>query len=861
LAASGDDGSGDPRAASIAWRALGLVAMYGHRLELARSHLDRAIAVAADHDLPALGAEARLTLAATIAMSGDVARALAETERAGRSLAGVGRARMQAQRAVMLDFEGRTTEASDAYRAAITGLRRHGDRLWEARARHNRGIMRLEQGDVAKARSDLLASDRLLAELDKPGLRVQVAEHLARVEAMLGDLPSALAWFARVDELMDRLGTTDPPGLIDRSAVLRSARLGEEAAAAARTAIAELRSGGNQRYLAEARLALAESCLLTGQPQVAAEEATVAKEAFTRQKAAALAARAGFVAVQARWTNGERSDRLLRAARASADALDRAGWSDAAAEARLLAGQVAVDLGRPAVARAELQRAARVRGVSPAPVRVRAWHATALLRQLDGDRRGVRSALRTGLRVVDAHRATLGATELRARAAGHGTELASIGLRMALADGSAADGLTWSERFRAGALQVAPPAPAHDPAVVRDLGELRRLATEIESAALAGADIAPLRRRQVALEAAVTRRVRAVQGRSTALTRTLPVDELAAALGDWALVELLDVDGVLHAVVAVGVGGGARRSPVLVALGPSASVDAELAAARFALRRLAFGRGSAASLDAARVALAEAAKRLDGQLLAPVASAVGDRPLVISPTGDLHALPWALLPSLTGRPLTITPSASLWLDAGRVDGARPRGRSRRRVALIAGPGLPGAGPEVAALARRYPDAIRLTGRNATESAVKAAIDGAGLAHIAAHGRFRADNPLFSALDLADGPLTVHDLETLRRPPETVVLSACDSGLSSVQPGDELLGLAASLLGLGSRTLVASLLPVPDQATRSLMLDFHRRLRSGRPPAEALAGAQAIGLASGDDAAVAAAASFVCLGRG
>jgi CHAT domain-containing protein len=136
-----------------------------------------------------------------------------------------------------------------------------------------------------------------------------------------------------------------------------------------------------------------------------------------------------------------------------------------------------------------------------------------------------------------------------------------------------------------------------------------------------------------------------------------------------------------------------------------------------------------------------------------------------------------------------------------------------------------------------------------------------LAHIAAHGRFRADNPLFSALDLVDGPLTVHDLETLRRPPETVVLSACDSGLSSVHPGDELLGLAAGLLGLGTRTLVASLLQVPDQATRTLMLDFHRRLRSGLPPAEALAGAQAVGLASGDDAAVAAAASFVCLGRG
>ena len=121
--------------------------------------------------------------------------------------------------------------------------------------------------------------------------------------------------------------------------------------------------------------------------------------------------------------------------------------------------------------------------------------------------------------------------------------------------------------------------------------------------------------------------------------------------------------------------------------------------------------------------------------------------------------------------------------------------------------------------------------------------------------------MFSALDLADGPLTVHDLESMRRAPETLVLSACDSGLSAVQPGDELLGLAASLLAMGTRTLVASLLPVPDDATRSLMVDLHRRLRAGASPANALAAAQGHGLASGDDGALAAVASFVCIGRG
>ncbi len=125
--------------------------------------------------------------------------------------------------------------------------------------------------------------------------------------------------------------------------------------------------------------------------------------------------------------------------------------------------------------------------------------------------------------------------------------------------------------------------------------------------------------------------------------------------------------------------------------------------------------------------------------------------------------------------------------------------------------------------------------------------------MAAHGTFRSDNPLFSALHLADGPLTVHDLEHLEQAPDTVVLSACDSGLSAVRPGDELMGLAAAVFALGTRTLVASVVPVPDAASHDLMVAFHDELLAGRPPAAALAAAQR-------DRGIAG-AGFVCLGAG
>jgi CHAT domain-containing protein len=141
------------------------------------------------------------------------------------------------------------------------------------------------------------------------------------------------------------------------------------------------------------------------------------------------------------------------------------------------------------------------------------------------------------------------------------------------------------------------------------------------------------------------------------------------------------------------------------------------------------------------------------------------------------------------------------------------------------------------------------------------MNGARLAHIAAHGTFRVDNPLLSTIELADGPLTAYELERLAEPPGCVVLSACESGLSAIRPGDELMGFAAVLLGAGTRTLVASLLPVPADSTTDLMLQVHQRLRAGCGPAQALADAQRSFAAGGDGIAQATAAAFMCFGAG
>ena len=109
----------------------------------------------------------------------------------------------------------------------------------------------------------------------------------------------------------------------------------------------------------------------------------------------------------------------------------------------------------------------------------------------------------------------------------------------------------------------------------------------------------------------------------------------------------------------------------------------------------------------------------------------------------------------------------------------------------------------------------------------------------------------------DGELTVYDLESLDRPPALLVLAACDVGMSDIHGGDELMGVGAEVLSMGTRTVIATLLPVPDDRVRELMRAFHRELLAGEGPADALVRARA----EVQDQAPDPLSSFTCLGAG
>ena len=836
--------AGDAPEASVAERAIGLSLRELHDFDGALRHLRRAVRIAERAGSGRLAALARVSLAFVLSNTGRHAQALRAINAALPALRGVDADYARMQRGLVLHYLCRYDEARREYNWAIEAARRDGDRLGEARARNNRGLLSAYTGGLRAADEDFDRAAALYRELDQELAVADVRWNAGISASRAGDVPRALTMFAEAEREYRRLEVPRPALLINRLELLVSVPLLEEARAAADRALAEL---GKSLVLARsealfyrARIALAE-----GDLELAVRTAVLARKGFRREKREVWEVGARHLELRAAYLGGDRSRSLCAAMARVASRLAELGSRMAALEARVDAALIARELGDRRRALAELAAAGAARRRGPAAHRVQGWYAEALRRDLEGNPRGAQSALRRGLALLDEYRVSLGAAELRALSGARGEALALEGLRSAVASGHAGRVLGWVESWRAGALRMRPARPPEDSGLADALAELRAVTADLDSALLAGGPTVALRQRQLRGEQRVRELARRTSG-GGAVDRVPAVRDLAWALADAALVEYLDFEGALLAVVVAG----GRAS--LHRLGPVAGAVREIRLLRFALHRLVTLPAHVAKA-AVRAGAEHAAALLDRRLLAPLRRRLDGRPLVLAPTGALGGLPWSALPGCRRRPVTVVPSATVWL---RAFSSSPVPHDR--AVLAAGPRLPAAPTEITAIAPLAGAASVLVGAAATVDAVASAMDGAPLAHVAAHGSFRADNPLFSALELADGPLTVYDLERLRRPPARVVLSACDSGRSAVRPGDELMGFTAALLGLGTRTLVAPVVPVPADVTTPLMVDLHRRLGRGEPPAEALAAAREAHV-DGGDAAFAASVGFLCFG--
>jgi CHAT domain-containing protein len=226
-------------------------------------------------------------------------------------------------------------------------------------------------------------------------------------------------------------------------------------------------------------------------------------------------------------------------------------------------------------------------------------------------------------------------------------------------------------------------------------------------------------------------------------------------------------------------------------------------------------------------------------ILAPLAAELAPYPrVVIVPHGPLHYLPFHALYDgasflLQEKEVSYLPGASLLRYCRE---ARPAEGG----ALVVGHSCGGRLPYTVQEARTVAD---LVGEQAwledaaTLEQLRSTMRECRLVHLAAHGEFRPDNPLFSGLALADGWLTTLDIFNLRLQASLVTLSACQTGQSVVGGGDELLGLMRAFLYAGAASLILSLWMVEDRCAAQLMAAMYGRLAAGWTKGAALRAAQ------------------------
>jgi tetratricopeptide (TPR) repeat protein len=230
---------------------------------------------------------------------------------------------------------------------------------------------------------------------------------------------------------------------------------------------------------------------------------------------------------------------------------------------------------------------------------------------------------------------------------------------------------------------------------------------------------------------------------------------------------------------------------------------------------------------------------LEPHLRTSVAGEVGAQKLVIIPHGLIHRVPLHALFDgeaylLDRFEVSYAPSATVFSLCQK---RAPQVPERALVLSVTDPLIPYVSGEAQAVASHLPAAEVLADGRATLDAIGKRGPGCGVLHLACHGMFRGDNPMFSSLKLHDGWLTAADVLGVDLGGALVTLSACESARNRVLPGDEIVGLARGFLGAGAATLVASLWLVQDETTSLMMDRWYSRMRDGVGRATALREAQ------------------------
>lgn len=820
---------------------------------------------------PVVHALADWTAGIACAVQGRMTEAVAAFDRAAAGLRSAGlpdpAAQTQVPKIMALAMLGRLDDAAACAEAAQRELRRLGNLAAAGRVSLNLGGLQLRRDHYPEAARHYREAAVLLARVGDHASSVSADGGLGDALAAMGDFAEARRIFARAGMRSQAHGLALPAAIVDESLALLALARGDH-----RQALAGLESARRRyealdmpQYLAIAEKQLADAylelrllpealalldravaefarlecppeqawaLLQRGRAQLglggpAAAEASFAEAAvlFAAQDNPVGGATVALARAEAALAGGDAAA-ALGFAEAAGSAFDTAAQADGRLRAAALRAQALLAAGRRDDAAAALRvTLAQAQSQQQADVQVRCLTG---LGQVAEDPAEARAAFDAAIELAEAQRRVLPGDEIRAAFLTDRLRPYRERLRLALQAGDAADALQQQERFRARALGERL-AETPDEAGKRErLGWLyrrvQRLQAEQGESPRLGEELR--RTEQDLLEAERRRRLALPVAEAGGDGFGVPALQAALGVGE-ALVEYGELDDELHAFVVT-------RDAVRLVRGLARWPDAvaSVRALRFQLDALRHG---AAPLRQHLAVLTRRAElrlaQLRDAVWAPLQPALaGVQRVLVVPVGALAAAPFGALDE--HRLLALAPSARVALRGLQRAAPVPR----RAVALGESSALPYAGREAQAVAAGFGgQGLALVGADASLAALQGCVAGAGVVHLACHAHFRADNPRFSALHLADGPLTADLAETLNLAGATVVLSACETGLADA--GDESVGLVRAFLVAGAARVVASLWPVDDAVTARLMADFYAALRAGESPAQALRAAQ------------------------
>ncbi|MGI8884465.1 MAG: CHAT domain-containing protein [Pyrinomonadaceae bacterium] len=336
--------------------------------------------------------------------------------------------------------------------------------------------------------------------------------------------------------------------------------------------------------------------------------------------------------------------------------------------------------------------------------------------------------------------------------------------------------------------------------------------------------------------------MRQIEGTKTRKTKTgnlqpsLDFKELQKNLGGGkAIVEFVCFDGRFSAFVITG-----KKIEFVADLTGENEIISLLEGLQFQFGALRYGAGNLKNFESELKKRADAyLQKLYEKIFAPLEKFTKERDLIIVPSASLHYVPFqALFDSkkylIETREISYAPGATVW------NYLQKKENKQSKNALLIGfadERIPLVNNEIKHLKNIFETAKTFTGKNAKFSAFTENAEKFDILHLACHGQFRPENPMFSSLHLADGFVTVRDICSQKLNAELVTLSACETGLNKIFAGDEILGLARGFLSAGAQSLVLSLWTVSDEATTRLMKSFYKNLQRGDGVSASLAQAQ------------------------